>query len=299
LALVSCTKESTRNDAAVAVTEVANVERRDADVGSGFGWLPADTTAVASFPAERIAMLDFLRNVLAENTPACVDALQPRIDRHVMVTRIPRESAVNVLFARVTRDELEACVADVLARMATPFREVTDLRFEAKRAGRLTELIFASGQRTFVGFGSRGEVVWHDDRAMVERVLDTTERLPTDGRLREMLELAATEDVWGAGVLDFGTRILGIRSLGFAFHVRTVHPTPSVPVRLMFASSEDATRALATLGERSNARNLPASLQAALTKLDARVEGNELHLDAGPLMAPPATAALLELVQLP
>jgi hypothetical protein len=214
--------------------------------------------------------------------PACLGELRAGLDGYVQATDYDYGVAgagLLVFQGRFDRQQVESCLVRIGANL--------DMKVEVERDGVFTRLS-AGGGTLYLAWTPAGDVVSHDERAVVEEVLAARTSLRDNPDLMTLLEQVDTsQPLWAASNRDLGRFFVEVSSHGtvFAGRLPTEKLTPGAPlpplvVGFVFGSLADATVAAERLRALGGDPRFSPALQAVIGKLDPTVKGKVVELNA-------------------
>jgi hypothetical protein len=215
----------------------------DARVWRDVAWLPAGLTSIAEFQhAHDFApVLDWLRDLEFAKSLSCIPAVKDKVDRYLMIEG-PAGKA-EVFFGSARLDEVRGCAQQFLAELgghAELDGELVALRVDDKPG-----VAYLGAAR----HGNETMIVESSDAELVHLLVARPGGLAHDDALVHLLEgLDLSGDAWMVGLIDYGSKALGIESTGyqssvFISGVKRSHVDARGELRLHFASADKASDA--------------------------------------------------------
>lgn len=250
-------------------------------------WLPGDTRDLAYFRADQSPVLRTAKQIplpIPKGSPSCFDKLVEQLESHYMVTAMAGGKAANLFYGRIDRVSAEAC----LGAMAT----VLGIPFGVRRDGAITEIQKESGS-TFIGWSPDGWVVWHDDRARVERLLRREGGLLQQAGLALLIARTPPQAThWAISIADLSSLLLGVPSLGYLMS----DPSMETAV-VVFSNPAQAAQAVQAAEREIAAPRWSDGARQALRRLAPKAIGAEVHVSLAGMLAGASPEILAELTQ--
>lgn len=139
--------------------------------------LPARFGAVGWFSIDRAPLVGWVQGV--PGAPACIAEIKAGLEGYLQASDLAAAQSVIVFRGAVDRARVEACVRALVEHVGVPV--------DVTQSGRITAVTSKGRALTHLGWSDDGIVVWNDERAVVEEVLDRKTSLRADAALVSLL----------------------------------------------------------------------------------------------------------------
>jgi hypothetical protein len=279
------------------VSLVAAAGQSPPALSSQLDWLPKDITSVSFSPARRAPLLRWITGGPLTK-PSCLNEQLDSLDLHAMISRAPRDRPTNLFHGKLRRDALERCAVDLMSALGKSV--------EVHRLGAVTELS-SGGQKSYVGWTDQW-AIWDDDRSRVEALLAASKTGLDPGLSKMLRRVDPCSALCGASMVDFTSKLLGVRSLGYFFSLDLdsfASTRARAPLTLLFPSAADARKAQLSLEKIAHGEQFSPALRQLLRALTPTIQDKEVQMDvsavfnASPEVMQEVTRALQDLAAAP
>ena len=243
--------------------------------------LPARFGAVGWFSIDQAPLVSWVQGM--PGAPACIAEIKAGLEGYLQASDLAAAQSVIVFRGAVDRAKVEACVRALVEHVGVPV-EVTP-------SGRITVVTSKGRTLTHLGWSDDGTVVWNDERAVVEEVLDRKTSLRADAALASLLaRVDPARPAWIVSTLDVTSFLIEVPSHGFFFAgdlAASGAAADAAPLTFVFASPDDAARAAAGFAKAATSARHSASVKRVLAELRPVARGRDVELDIRPLFASP------------
>jgi hypothetical protein len=256
-------------------------------------WLPAEAVSVVGASRGDAPSLHVMTRYAgsAKRPPPCIADVTSRLTASYQFwVGAEDHESTGLAQGAIDRNAMENCLESALRALDTTPR--------LTRRGAVTQVEDEIFGRVFVGWTSSW-VVWHSDRARVQKTLAALRGKTLAPALAAVLARVDRSGMWSASLRDVAGSLLGVPSRSMTLESSSWKEGADLYVTFDFGSGAAAERAKSAAKALVADETLPADLRAAARNLDPTVDGGFLHLnlEASVWMKPSTMATVQAIIE--
>jgi hypothetical protein len=230
--------------------------------------IPARFHDVAWWSVENASLLQWAEGL--GPPPACLAEIRAGLDGYVQASALDSPPALHVFQGRFDRDQVEACLPQVAQNVGLTLSIVRD--------GAITHVSEENGS-LYLGWSANGDVVYHDDRHVVEEVLAGKTSVRDNAEVMALVAHADTsQPLWSVSSRDLGTPLFGVPARGWIIAGKMAPGSP-LPITFVFSAPQEAQQVIALLRSMASDERFSPALRATIGASQPTAKGSDVTLD--------------------